>query len=58
MQLTARTDADMEELTDAELTNLRTRAVRLRGDSFFGVWYEDIRSSAVIERNADVIAAF
>ena len=58
VQLTGRTDADMEELTDAELTNLRTRAVRLKGDSFFGVWYEDVRSSAVIERNADVIAAF
>ena len=58
VQLVERTDADLEAMTDAETTNLRTRAMTTKGGTYFGVWYEDIRDSAVIERNEEVIGAF
>ncbi len=58
VQLTERTDADPAEMTDAESTNLRASAMNTKGQNYFGVWYEDIRDRAVIERNAEVIGAF
>lgn len=58
VQLIQRTDADLEELTDAQKTNLRTRAMSVKGGAFFGVWLDDIRDRAVIKRNEEVLAAF
>lgn len=58
VQLIERTDADLEELTEAQTTNLRSRAASTKGAAFFGVWLDDIRERAVIKRNEDVLAAF
>ena len=58
VQLIQRTDADVAEMTEAETTNLRTSAMTRKGQTYFGVWYEDIRDQAVIEQNEEVIGAF
>ena len=58
IQLVERTDADLADLTDAERANTRDRLLSSKRRAAEDTWYQDLRDSAEIERNAELLAGF